>query len=113
MNNRLVIFLMAMLFLLFKINTRAQHTFPSAEEIKNSKLTYRIIDGPQHTFGYDILRNDTLFIRQSVKPAMQGNTGFKSKKDASDVAEYVISKMYKGEVPPSISLEEMKKLNIQ
>lgn len=113
MKNRQVISLIIVLFLLCKKGVRAQQSFPSAEEIKNSKLTYRIIDGSQHTFGYEILVNDTLFIRQAVKPAIQGNTGFKSKKDASDVAEYVISKMYKGEVPPSISLEEIKKLNIQ
>ena len=43
---------------------------------------------------------------------MPGNEGFKTKADAEKVAQLVITKIKKGEMPPTVSVEEMKKLKV-
>jgi hypothetical protein len=80
--------------------------FPAAT---NTKLTYKIIDAPDHTFCYDIYADGKLMIHQTSIPAVPGNEGFKTKADAEKVAQLVIAKIKKGEIPPTISIEEMKK----
>jgi len=49
-------------------------------------------------------------IKKPRIPGMPGNEGFKTKKSAQKVADLVINKMKKGEMPPSVTIEEMKKL---
>jgi hypothetical protein len=85
-------------------------SFPSGETFKNSAITYRIIPAPNKTWCYDILMEGRLFIHQPNAPGLPGNEGFKTKKAAQRVAELVVSKMKRGEMPPSITIEEMKKL---
>jgi len=53
-----------------------------------------------------------LMIHQSSAPGLPGNEGFKTKADAEKVAKLVISKIKKGEMPPTVSIEEMKKLKV-
>jgi hypothetical protein len=53
-----------------------------------------------------------LMIHQTSAPGLPGNEGFKTKADAEKVALLVIDKIEKGEMPPTISIEEMKKLNV-
>ena len=43
---------------------------------------------------------------------MPGNEGFKTKADASKVAQLVIGKIKKGEMPPTVTIEEMQKLKV-
>jgi hypothetical protein len=43
---------------------------------------------------------------------MPGNEGFKTKADAEKVAKLVIDKIKRGEMPPTVSVEEMKKLQV-
>lgn len=43
---------------------------------------------------------------------MPGNEGFNTKKDAMKVAELVIAKVKKGEMPPTISAEELAALKL-
>ena len=78
----------------------------------HTKLTYKIFDAPNHTYGYDVLADGGLMIHQKSIPAMPGNEGFKTKADASKVAQLVISKIKKGEMPPTVTIEEMKKLKV-
>ena len=51
-------------------------------------------------------------IHQTSAPALPGNKGFKTKADATKVALLVIEKIKKGEMPPTISIDEMKKLGV-
>ena len=78
----------------------------------NTKLAYKIIDAPNNTYGYDVLADGRLLIHQKSIPAMPGNDGFKTKADASRVAQLVIGKIKKGEMPPTVTIEEMKKLKV-
>jgi len=84
--------------------------FPSASIYANTKLTYRIIDAPGKTYGYDICADGRLMIHQSSVPALPGNEGFKTKAAAEKVAKKVIEKIGKGESPPTVSIDEMKQL---
>ena len=86
--------------------------FPDGSAYANSNLTYNIIDAANNTFGYDVLIDGKLIIHQSSIPAMPGNEGFKTKDDAAKVAEMVMYKIRKGEMPPTVSPEEMKELGV-
>src|SRR5438093_13144845 len=78
----------------------------------NAKPTYKIIDAPNNTFCYDVYVDGRLMIHQSSAPGLPGNEGFKTKADAIRVVQLVIDKMRKGEMPPTVSIDEMKKLNV-
>ena len=86
--------------------------FPEAGAYANTKLTCKIIDAPNHTSCYDVYADDRLLIHQTSIPAMAGNEGFKTKADAEKVAKLVMDKIKKGEMPPTVSVEEMKKLKV-
>lgn len=84
--------------------------FPSDEVFKNKNITANVIPSINNTWGYDISVGDKLMIHQLNIPGMPGNEGFKTKKAAQKTADFVIGKMKKGEMPPSVTKEEMKKL---
>ena len=75
-------------------------------------LTYKIIDAPEHTYGYDVFGDRRLMIHQTSVPGLPGNEGFKTKDDATKVALLVIEKIRKGEMPPTISIDEMRTLGV-
>ena len=77
-----------------------------------SKLTYKIIEASKHTYGYDVFADGRLLIHQTGIPALPGNDGFKTKEDATKIALVVMQKVQKGEMPPTISIAEMKRLNV-
>lgn len=86
--------------------------FPEASAYANTKLTYKVIDAPKHTYGYDVFADGRLMIHQTSAPALPGNDGFKTKEDAAKVALLMIEKVKKGEMLPTISIDEMKQLNV-
>lgn len=89
---------------------------PTATQAKpkpnTSKWTYKIIEASNKTFGYDIYLDGILKIHQANIPAVPGNEGFKTKADAEKVAQLAIKKIKKGEMPPTVSVEELKKLKV-
>ncbi|MGI8951066.1 MAG: DUF4907 domain-containing protein [Chitinophagaceae bacterium] len=91
--------------------TQSGSRFQAANQFSTSNLTYKIIDAPHKTYGYEIYVNDKKIISQSSVPALPGNEGFKSKVAAIKVAQLVIQKLQKGEMPPILTIEEMRKLN--
>ncbi len=86
--------------------------FPEASAYTNANLTYNIIDAPNNTYSYDVYAEGRLMIHQTSAPGLPGNEGFKTKDDAAKVAEMVMYKIRKGEMPPTVTLEEMKELGI-
>jgi hypothetical protein len=74
-------------------------------------LTSRIIPSEGITFGYEILMNGRLYIRQPNIPGLPGNAGFKDRETADRVAKLVIDKIRRNEMPPSITPQELKKIN--
>lgn len=118
------IFFLILNFIFFSNNLAAQNiekhknvtpnasSFPSGDHINGAEMSYKIMPAPGNTWCYDIYMNGRLFIHQPNVPGLPGNEGFKTKDGAVKVAELVISKIKMGEMPPSISKEEMKKLGV-
>ncbi|HXH19669.1 MAG TPA: DUF4907 domain-containing protein [Chitinophagales bacterium] len=75
-------------------------------------FTFRIITAPENTFGYQILSGKKILINQPHIPGMPGIKGFITQDDAANVARLVISKLEKNQMPPTVTLAEMKKLGI-
>ncbi len=86
--------------------------FPEANLNTSPTLTYKTIDAPGHTYGYDVFADGNLMIHQTSVPALPGIEGFKTKEAATKVALLVIEKIKKGEMPPTVSVDEMKQLNL-
>ena len=84
---------------------------PKASQFNNTKLTYKIIDAANKTFGYNIYAEGRMMIHQASVPSLPGNEGFTTKAAAIKVAQLALQKIQKGEMPPTITLEEMKNLN--
>jgi hypothetical protein len=78
---------------------------------KDVNLTCKIIPSGNNTYGYEILMNGRLYIHQPSIPGLPGISGFANKKTAMKVADLVILKIRKNEMPPSVSVSELKKLN--
>lgn len=77
---------------------------------QNSTITYQLIKANDQSWGYHILVNNRVMIKQTTPPGMPGNNGFATKTGAEAVAKLVISKMKKGEILPTVTIDEMKKL---
>jgi len=90
-----------------------QASFPDASEFQKSTITYKIIKAEGNTYGYDIYTDGKLMIHQPTKPGVAGNRGFSTKANASKVAQLVAEKIKKGIMPPSISVEELKEMNLE
>ena len=86
--------------------------FPAPEAHRDSKLTHTIIDAPNGTFGYDILSDERLLIHQTNLPGQPGVEGCRTREDAERLAVLVINKVQKGEMPPTVTTEELKALGL-
>jgi hypothetical protein len=86
----------------------------SAIRVKTNEASYSytIIPSENKTWGYDILMEKRLYIHQPNAPGLPGNKGFKTKAIAEKVARLVIEKIKKGEMPPTVTIEEMKRLKV-
>lgn len=63
-------------------------------------------------WGYRILMDGELYINQPHIPAVQGNKGFSTEEDAAKTAEFAISKMNMGFVPPTMTVAELDSLGV-
>ena len=95
-----------------KQTPKSEVQFPAAAQFANTKLSYKIIPAANHTFCYDVLADGKILIHQPSKPGLPGNEGFKTKADAEKVAQLIITKIKKGEMPPSVTTDELKKINV-
>jgi hypothetical protein len=87
-----------------------ENSLPQAEP--TSDYAFNIIPGEENTFGYEIIQNGKPLIRQTTIPGMPGNKGFVNQADAEKVANLVVRKLKKGEMPPTVLPEELKQLNV-
>lgn len=75
------------------------------------KISYKIIPSVDLTWGYDIYLDGKLVIHQPLIPAVSGNKGFATQEQATNVARAIVLKIKNGIMPPTITQEELKKLN--
>lgn len=93
-------------------DTATTAQFPAAEAHANAVLTYAVIDAPNGTFGYDVFSDGQLLLHQTNVPGQPGVEGCKTKADAEKVAAFVIGKIKKGQMPPTVETDELKSLGI-
>ena len=82
------------------------------DSIKQGNYLIQIIAGANGTYGYDIYKGKKLFIHQPTLPALPGISGFAAKADAEKVARLVVEKMNKRETPPTITVDDLKRLKL-
>lgn len=82
------------------------------QEMQRADIKSFIIKGEENTFGYMIFIDGQMYIEQKTMPGQAGNLGFKTQALAEKCAALVITKMKKGEMPPTINKEDIHKLSI-
>ena len=85
-----------------------QQTNPYAK----AEITIKIIPSINKTFGYDIFINGQPVLHQPHIPALPGNKGFTTKERAQKVAEFVVKKIRKNIMPPSVTIDDLKKMDV-
>ncbi|HPB26572.1 MAG TPA: DUF4907 domain-containing protein [Bacteroidales bacterium] len=85
-------------------------TVPYLFETKSFET--KIIDSEGNTFGYDIFIDGSLVIHQPNVPGQAGNKGFASIEKAEKVAGKVVEKIKNNQIPPVITMEELKKMDV-
>jgi len=78
----------------------------------DAKITARIIPSANKTFGYDILVNGKTLVHQPNMPGLPGNDGFTTKEKAKTVADFVVKKIRNNEMPPTVTIEDLKKMGV-
>lgn len=78
----------------------------------NAKITIKIIPSVNKTFGYDIFMDGKLLVHQPHIPAVPGNKGFASKEKAQKVAEFVVKKIRRNEMPPTVTVDNLNKMGV-
>lgn len=84
----------------------------ATNSLSEIQYSYEAFETPGIGWGYKIFEYGKLFINQPHIPAVQGNKGFSSQEDAMKTAEFAISKMQNGIVPPTISTQELDSLGV-
>jgi len=79
-----------------------------AKKMSAAQITYFINHVGGNKFGYSIFIDGQMYIEQKSIPAVEGNTGFDTAAEAEKIAKLVIEKIKQGEVPPTISVEDLK-----
>lgn len=72
--------------------------------IKEKTIRAKIFQVPDG-WGYDILINDTLLFHQEFIPLLPGKKGFPEKEQAEQMAQLIINKIKKGQMPAVTTFE--------
>ena len=84
----------------------------SAVEAHLGSYSAKVVVSPAGGFGYDIYENGALRIHQPHIPAVSGQKGFNRAEDALKTARFVMEKMQKGIMPPTLSEAELTNLGV-
>lgn len=112
-----------LLLFFFAVFASASGQSPDNVVIKNTSPTskkesteivyyYKLISVPTNKWCYDIYKSNKIFIHQTTIPGQPGTDGFKSKSDAKKVALLVIEKLNNGNMPPTVTKNEMEILGV-
>jgi len=78
----------------------------------SAEITIKIIPSVRKTFGYDILLYGKQLVHQPNIPGLPGNEGFTTKKRARIVAEFVVKKIRRNEMPPTVEIEDLNNMGV-
>ena len=91
---------------------RRVSTEASISPYKDANIKAVIIPAEGNTFGYDIYVYGSVLVHQPTRPGLPGNAGFATEEDAMKVAELVIKKIRNNEMPPTVTIEELRALGV-
>ena len=123
MRNNKILILLAVLLMLFifvgVFEISSANETVGKKEVKqqnnpyaNSEITIKTIPSIKKTFGYDILLQGKPFVHQPNIPALPGNKGFTTKERAQKVAEFVVKKIRKNEMPPTVTSDDLNNMGV-
>jgi len=119
MKNKIVIIIISVsllagiCFLFFHHQGKQETSAPEvANPYKDADIRAVVIPSEDATFGYDIYVYGSVLVHQPSRPGLPGNTGFATEADAMKVAELVIKKLRNNELPPTVTLEELRGLGV-
>ncbi len=82
------------------------------KKMESAQVTYFIIKAPDNMFGYSIFIDGQMYVEQKSIPALEGIKGFDSKEDAEKIAKMVVRKIKEGEMPPTVTPEELREQGV-
>ena len=120
--NRFILFLLLVLMSCNKkIVPVTEHIYKPASSLKkNDILKIKVFNNDTLNneikitgFGYDIYRNNTLYIHQPNIPAVAGTEGFSTAQNAYKAAMLVAYKIQNNILPPSVSTYELDSIGVK
>ena len=123
-NKRTTSIFLTVLFMLFILaglpaTSLAVEKVAGKQEVKQqtnlyakAEITIKIIPSINKTFGYDIFVNGQPVLHQPHIPALPGNKGFTTRERAQKVAEFVVKKIRKNIIPPTVTIDDLKKMGV-
>jgi len=78
----------------------------------NAQISIKIIPSIKKTFGYDILVYGRPLVHQPNIPALPGNDGFTTRERARKVAKFVVKRIRKNEMPPTVTIEDLNNMGV-
>ncbi len=93
---------------------QARTTDPSGAGVPapSTGYSYRVIAAAEGTFGYEILRDGTPYIRQTTIPGRPGVGGCITQEQAERLALLVLIKLKRNILPPTVTPAELDSLGI-
>lgn len=82
------------------------------QRMTNAIIQHFVIKADSSTYGYSIYIDGKLYVYQTTIPAMPGNRGFSNVDSAEKTALLVIEKIKQGELPPTLSADELRQRKI-
>lgn len=104
-------FVIVLIILIFQVafkNAKSETKPQELAKIEFSVETFRI---GENGWGYNILRNKKLIIKQDIIPAIEKQVTFKSEEDAQKTGLLVVEKIKKNQLP-TISRKDLEDLKI-
>lgn len=104
-----IFFIFIVSFFLLSCNNNQESVVINSYD--SAVLTFDVIK-IDNGWGYEIYKNDTVFIKQELIPAVNGYFLFKNPVDASKTALLVVEKMRRKPGLPSLTIDELDSLGV-
>jgi len=85
---------------------------PKDNPYKDAKIETKPVKNEDGTWGYELLLEGNLYIKQPHIPAINGNRGFKNDADAKKVGDLMAYKVRNNIMPPSVTPQELDSLGV-
>mgnify|MGYP001271692802 CR=1 FL=1 len=77
---------------------------------KTIEYSFKLLQLNNNTFGYEVFANGVLILRQDEYPGRGAGNGFQSEKDATIIAQVIISKLQRPVAPPVLSAQQVNQI---